>query len=72
MIDPDASGFVPGATVEFTKPDDPGHHQGERGQIAFEDPNGDFHILWERAGAEVWSMAEMVSELRLVPPPKFE
>ena len=47
------SGFVPGAIVEFTLPDDPGHPQGEKGRIMFKDPNGDLHILWETAAPKL-------------------
>ncbi len=63
------SHFRPGSVVEFTQPDDPGHPQGERGEIVFKDYNGDFHILWEQAGAEVWSVEQTERELRLVSPP---
>ena len=69
MIASEASEFVPGATVEFTLSDDPGHPEGERGKILFEDPYGDLHILWEEAGATVWSVAEAVRDLRVVSPP---
>ena len=62
------SGFVPGAIVEFTLPDDPGHPQGERGQIMFEDPNGDLHILWETAGATVWTVPDAARDLRVIGP----
>jgi hypothetical protein len=70
MSSQDQSGFAPGAIVEFTQPDDPGHPKGERGKIVFKDYNGDFHILWEKAGAEVWSVKQTESELRLVSPPQ--
>jgi hypothetical protein len=69
MTSHDQSGFAPGAVVEFTQPGDPGHPQGERGRIEFKDYNGDFHILWEQAGAEVWSVEQTVAELRLVSSP---
>lgn len=72
MTTPENSGFVPGAIVEFTQPDDPEHPQGERGQILFEDFNGDLHTMWEHAGATVWSVADAVRELRLVSPPNPE
>lgn len=55
--------------MEFTQAEDPRHPRGERGRIVFKDYNGDFHILWEQAGAEVWSVAQVESELRLVSPP---